>query len=329
MRYRHLSLYEREQLYALRLQGKSFREIGCVLSRAHTSLSREYYRNLHRHRQEYIACVADAKAERRSVTQRYQAPLKDPKTFLYVREKLRLGWSPEIIAGRLPIDHPGQSIHHETIYRYIYNTFKTRKMQLWQHLTYHRKRRMQQVSGRKVKSSKIPNRLAITERPLEVHTRETVGHWETDLMVGKQTEPQALSVTVERKTRYSVLSLVARRGAAEKTQALIHRLSTLHPELLKSMTTDNGAENTDHTTWSTNLGSIPVFFTTPYHSWEKGSVENTIGRIRNYLPKGTSLTTQTPSSISQLERILNSTPRKCLHFKTPTEALHEQVQSTH
>jgi len=113
--YHHLSLYEREVLYALKLQQKSFRYIASVLGRHHTTLAREYARNKHGHKHIYVACTAQRRATRRAIKQRYQAPLKNCELFLYVREKLRLRWSPELIAGKVRTDLPGQSIHHETI----------------------------------------------------------------------------------------------------------------------------------------------------------------------------------------------------------------------
>ena len=118
--YQHLSLEEREKLYALREQGKSFREIARVLDRSHATLSREYARHA-KYGKRYLPCKAHEKARKTAVEQRTKAPLKNPKIFVYVREKLRKEkWSPETIAGRLPIDHPGEKICHETIYRYVY-----------------------------------------------------------------------------------------------------------------------------------------------------------------------------------------------------------------
>ena len=123
-KYRHLSLEERERLYALREQGKSFRKISELLGRSHTSLSREYRRHS-KYGRKYLPCQAHEKALKKGVEQRTKAPLKNVKVFLYIREKLRRGWSPEIISGRLPIDHPGESICPETIYQYIYGKGKS------------------------------------------------------------------------------------------------------------------------------------------------------------------------------------------------------------
>lgn len=321
MKYKQLSLYEREMLFALRLQGKSFRQIGILLGRNHTSLSREYERNANYFTREYIPCLADKKSKKRAAEQRYKAPLKNPFVFVYVRERLRIGWSPEQIAGRLSVEYPENSLHFETIYRYIYNSKKTRSMKLYQYLKNHRRQRMKKITGRKVKRSNIPGVVRIDHRPEIVSTRTTVGHWETDTMLGKQSDKIVLSVTTERKTRYSVLSLVE-RGADGKNQAL-SKLSTLHPSLVSSVTADNGSEHTKYQAISKRL-SIPFFFCYPYHSWEKGTVENTIGRIRRILPKKQTLQHKTKEEIELVESWLNTQPRKCLNWLTPTEALQNE-----
>ena len=129
MSYNHLTLEERERIYALKVSGLSFREIGLVLNRSHTTITREYQRNS-KYFSEYIPCKAQRRADREGAKQRMKAPLKDLDTFLYVRIKLRDGWSPEMIAGRLRLDIPGTTIHHETIYKYIYGRGK--EFKLWQ-----------------------------------------------------------------------------------------------------------------------------------------------------------------------------------------------------
>ena len=118
-KYSHLTLEEREILYALKEKGISLRKIAKKLGRTHTTLSRELRRNA-KYGKQYIPCKAHEKYVRRGMLQRYQAPLKSPLIYLYVRKYLRRKWAPEVIAGRLPIDYPGNSIVHETIYRYIY-----------------------------------------------------------------------------------------------------------------------------------------------------------------------------------------------------------------
>jgi len=328
-KYKHLSLEEREKLYALREQGKNFHKIALVLGRSHTSLSREYKRHA-KYGKPYIPCKAYEWTIKKAVEQRTKAPLKNHKVFLYVRKKLRQNWSPEIISGRLPIDYPGESICTETIYQYIYG--KGKKFKFWQYLPKaHKKRRIK--TGRKARSfkhSRIPGAISIEQRPNRVNTRKQAGHFETDLMEGKRNNKTALSVNVERKTRYTLIKKVRNKKAKTKEKTMLKDLKMLKScskskkPIIKSVTADNGSENTNHTKISKTL-KTKYYFCHSYASWEKGAVENMIGRIRAYIPKGTSLTMYTSQQIQWLENQLNNTPRKCLNYQTPNEAMEQEV----
>ena len=318
--YSHLGLEERELLFSLRGQGLTFREIGRKLGRDHTTLSREYGRNA-KYGRPYIPCRAERLTRKRGERQRRKAPLKNPLIYLYVRKKLReKKWSPETIKGRLPIDHPGHSVGLETIYRYIYSRKKSGRDALWQYLTLHRKKRMKK-NGRKVKSIKIEAMLPIEARPEAVDLRQEVGHWETDNMEGKRSDQTAVSVTVERVTRLTSLAKLTNHKADTKSAAVVKGLSR---QVVKSITADRGPENRKHQLITRKL-DVPVYFCNAYHSWEKGTVENTVGRVRRFLPKGMSLDTVNRKQIKLIELTLNNTPRKCLGFLTPCEKL-EQLQ---
>jgi IS30 family transposase len=329
MKYRHLNLEEREKLYGLKGQGMSLRSIARKLGRSQSSLTRELQRNIkygiEYFKNEYLACKAQGLADKRSAKQRYKAPLKNPEIFLYVREHLRApyGWSPETIAGRLPIDKPGLSICHETIYQYIYSKRKkTRGMHLEQYLVLRRKKRMKQ-NGRSVhKLSKIPEAVSIDVRSKAVEKRQQTGHWETDNIIGKQTDKSALSVTVERVIRVTLLNKLWDRSAATKTATVGRRLNQFPDKLKRTVTADNGSENTNHKELTT-LTDMLVFFCHPYHSWERGTVENTNGRIRRDIPKGVSIDTLSDEYIAAVEDKLNNTPRKCLQYLTPYEMMHK------
>lgn len=312
--YSHLSLLERERLFGLLKQGKSLRSIGKELGRSHTTLAREIQRNS-KFGRAYIPCKAQARYDRVTVRQRKKGPLKNPGVYLYVRENLRKGLSPQAIAGRLSLDIPGESITPETIYQYIYQTAKRRK-QFVPRLTHaHTKRR--KLTGRSVqKAPRIPFALLIDQRPEKINTRDTIGHWETDLMESSRGCPVALSVSTERVTRYVRISIVDNKSAEEKSTSVHTSLNPLPDRLVKSVTIDNGSENTSCSDWG-----LPVYRCNPYHSWEKGTVENTIGRIRRYIPKGTDLDIYSDADIRRLEEKMNNTPRKCLNYLTPKESL--------
>jgi len=324
-RYHQFSLLEREKIYGFLEQGGSLRFIGKKLHRSHTSIAREVGRN-RKYGNEYLGnpylpCKAQRLADKRAVCQRRKAPLKNPEIFLYVREHLRKRWSPELIAGRIGIDRPGLSICPETIYQYIYaRRTKTWGMHLEQYLTLRRKKRMKKFGRSVHRLGKIPEAVSIEKRPKCVLSRKQLGHWETDNVVGKSSDATTLSVTVERKTRYAVLTKLTDRTAKTKAKALIGRLRVFPDHARRSLTADNGLENVYHQQVTQKTG-MPVFFCHAYHSWEKGTVENANGRIRRYIPKGISLDDISEETIQRLETILNSTPKKCLRFLTPYEMM--------
>ena len=325
MAYHHLRLEEREKLFGWKLQGISLREIAKRIDRSHASLSRELRRNA-KYGNPYLPIHAQRKADRLSTLQRYKAPLKEPLVFLYVREHLRkpYHWSPESIAGRLSIDYPGYSITDEAIYQYIYGK-KQRWMKLWKHLPLKRKKRCKK-QGRRVACEKIPEAISIDVRSPDVKDRTIPGHWETDNMEGVRSDTVVVSATVERMTRMTLLSRLSNRKADAKTQAVVHRLRMFPTPIRLSLTADNGAENSDHKRITKCL-SLPVYFCHPYHSWEKGTVENTIGRVRRYIPKGVSIDALTDEQVSAIEESMNSTPRKCLGFLTPYEKMVQLLQT--
>ncbi len=314
-----LTLVEREKLYLWRNQGVSWREIGRRLHRDHSGLIKEWKRNRWSGKA-YLPAKAQVRAERKSQEQRQKAPLKSMHIWLYVHEHLRAPyyWTPEQIAGRLSVDYPSLSIHHETIYRYIYSK-KAKQYTLWKLLPHSRKKR-KKMGGRGVqRASKIPHAVSIEHRSNVVAERSEFGHWETDNMIGHQTDRSALSVTVERKSRYTIVTKLSDRSAATKAEAVVNRLTAY---VAKTLTTDNGAENTNHQEIAKAL-QLLMYFCHPYHSWEKGTVENTNGRIRRFIPKGVSMDDLSEETIKSVEYWLNNTPRKCLHFQTPYETMRQ------
>jgi IS30 family transposase len=330
--YSQLCLEEREKLFAWNAQGISLREIGRRLDRSDTTIGRELKRNqlltrgLEKASGVYIPCRAQEKADKRSVTQRSQASWKGPEVLIYVKDHLERGWSPETIAGRLSIDHPELHIVHETIYRMVYEK-QNKKHKLWQYLTVKRKTRMKK-GGRTIhREGRIPEAVSIDLRPKHIEKRKQIGHWETDNVIGKISDDSALSVSVERKTRLTIMSKLTSKKADEKLKVLFTRFSVLPEHLRRTMTTDNGKENTRHIE-ITNQLSMPVYFCHAYHSWEKGTVENMNGRIRRYIPKGISMDPISEQTIQHIEWQLNTTPRKCLNWKTPLEALEEILHTT-
>lgn len=325
--FKHLSLEEREKYFVWKAQGISLREIGRRLDRSHTTFSREPKRNA-KYGQPYIPCRADRKAKRRALKQRYRAPLKEPLIFLYVRTRLRdWKWSPETIAGRLPIDHPGYSINDETIYRYVYGK-KQRRMKLWEYLVLHRRKRMIK-NGRKIQAyGRLSEAISIKDRPSFITARERPGDWETDNMEGKRSDVTSISATVDRMTRITRLWKLADHTARSKAEALIIQMRQENPLLRGSVTCDRGPENSNHAD-ITDMYRMPVYACDPYHSWEKGTVENTIGRLRRFIPKGRSIDGVSQKKLDRIEKTMNDTPRKCLAYLTPNEYLEKILIASH
>jgi len=331
--YHHLNLEERVKIYALSGRKVSLRNIALELGRNVGTISRELKRNRSRFTKLYEPIKAQEIADKREIKQRTKAPLKNPGMFLYVREKLRSGWSPQTISGRLPIDCPGQLINTETIYQYIYG--KGKRYCLWRFLNRsHKKRRLK--SGRRTRREKaalrIPGAVSIENRSSKANRRVQAGHLETDLMEGRRKESSAISVMVDRKTRYTLLKKAVNKRAETKEKILLFQLKTLQSlskqrkPIARSVTADNGTENTCHTSIS-QKAMVKFYFCHPYHSWEKGTVENMIGRLRKYIPRGASIHKLTDAQIQWTENTLNNTPRKCLNFFTPNEALEREANS--
>lgn len=315
--FHHLTLVEREWILEMRCDGKSLRQIAMALGRDPSTLSRELRRNASPAYRCYLPHRAQDRAERRKGEACQRPRLKKEHIRAYVVAKLHEGWSPEIVAGRIRLDHPGLAISHEAIYQYAYHSQTPNRMELIACLRRaHRKRRPKGLS-RKERKTKIPNRIGIEMRPSSVDTRRVFGHWEGDTLVSRRS-PACLSSLVERKSRLLQLTRLPRKGATETAQAVIQRLAPLPPKARRSLTLDNGTENASHEDISKALG-LACFFCHPYTSWERGTVENVNGLIRSYLPKGTDFGMITDQQVAWIESQLNHRPRKCLGFKTPLE----------
>lgn len=318
-KYNHLNLEEREWIWCLKEKGVSLRDIAEVVKHDVSTVSRELSRHT-KYWKPYIPCIAQKEAERVGIRQRQRAALKNPTIFLFVREHLRDdGWSPEIIAGRLPLIHPGQSISTESIYRYIYLNPRTKREKLWRYLVLHRKKRMKK-DGRKVKDgyTRLSEAILISERPDYINKRLELGHWETDNMEGVRSDKTSISVTTERTTRTVRLTKLSGHTACIKTRALIQRLSLEDNGFVKSITMDRGPENSGYRR-TRDILNVDIYGCNPYHSWEKGTVENTIQRLRRYIPKGVSIENINQTYLTLLENRFNNTPRKILGFLTPNE----------
>lgn len=325
--YSQLSLEERDRLALLRAQGLSLSEMALRLRRHKSTVSRELQRNRAPVYDSYGAGVADRRARQRKILAARRPRLKSQRIRTYVHQKLHQGWSPELIAGRLPISHPGLSISYEAIYQYLYEPRVRRQENLVPLLARAHKRRHVKGHRHTHRESHIPERISIRERPSHVQHRKQLGHWENDSVHSRQ-GIAALNVLVERKTRLTKISILQRRTARHTRSAITRTLSRYPIHVRRSITYDNGSENTEHRETNSALGTRS-YFCEPFHSWEKGTVENTIGLVRRVFPKKTNFNLVTQTEIKRLERQLNNRPRKVLHYRTPLEVFRSSVALAH
>ena len=315
--YKHLTMDERELIAKMHWEGKELSEIAKALARDKGTISRELKRNASSEYRCYTPCGAHYRAaERRKLASR-RPRLKNEAVRQYVLEKLVLGWSPELIAGRLPLEHPGLSISYEAIYQYIYHPKTAGREELIASLRRCHRKRMHKSIGRKVRKTKIPNRVPIEVRPKSVETRRYYGHWEGDSLISRKS-PAALNSLTERKSRLLLLTKLKRKGAEETKDAIIRRLYALPAPMRRTLTLDNGTENTQHEEITSEIG-LKCYFAHPYASWQRGTNEHINGLVRWYLPKGTDFSKISVQQIAQIESLINNRPRKCLGFKTPLE----------
>jgi IS30 family transposase len=315
-RYKQLTPRERDLIGIWLAEGHSKADIGRRLGRSTSTISREIARNGPRIRKtSYLPHAAQNRSTRRR-RQSYvkRAKMHDEQLRTYVTNRLKKKWSPELIAGRLALDRPHLHISHEAIYQWIYAEGKEYVAYLARK---HRKRRKKGVA-RKGHKYNIPSRVSIDERPEEINRRKEAGHWEVDTAFFHHCH-EVLHVMAERKTRYTMLTKLKDIAMRESRSAMLQRHKYTPKYLRKSFTYDNGRENVGHVFVNTGLGSTS-YFCHPGRSWEKGTVENTIGVIRRLLPKKTKFSAVSVQRVKIIEDWLNDRPRKCLGFRTPREA---------
>jgi len=317
--YRHLNEHDRVRIEVFLNEGKSQYEIAGLLKVDKSTISREIQKRGGIIRG-YTASFAQEDYEREKQKGGVKSKIESLAVGSFVIGKIKQGWSPEQIAGRLKKEIkegkrlPDDYVNHESIYQFIYDSEYGKSEKLFNYLRQGKKRRTRKY-GRKTKHEIIPNRTFIDKRPKEIDDRKTIGHWEGDAIIYKY--KNAIQSIVERKLKYTILNKLMRKTANESTAAFIKGLEDY---FVKSLTVDNGSENKNHVKISKELNA-PVYFCHPYHSWEKGTNENTNGLVRRYLPRGTSLENVTQDDLDDIAWELNNRPRKSLQYNTPEEML--------
>ena len=246
---------------------------------------------------------------------------RDPTLAAHVVARLKDGWSPEQIAGRLALDRAATAICHETVYRYVYSP-AGRAAELYRHLPSQRRRRRVRYA-RKPRGLHIPEANTIAKRPAEIGERTTFGHWECDLVAFRQVfGKHNITSLVERRSRYLFISRNPSRHSANIMAGLVRDLGPLPPACRRSITFDRGTEFAGFPSLKQSLGA-QSYFCAPSAPWQKGTVENTNGRLRRFLPLDLDVSTKTVEDLTALAHRMNATPRKCLGFRTPSEVFNE------
>jgi transposase, IS30 family len=319
-----LSLEDRTEIYAGLARGETGVLIGGRLGKHPSTITREIaanggrdaYRPMHAHRQ----------ALKRSHRPQSTKLESNPKLAGYVDEQLRLLWSPEQIERRLITEFPNDPemrVSHETIYLSLFVQGRgelrkelTRCLRTGRAVRRHRDQR----DGVANTAGKIPAMVNISERPAEVDDRAVPGHWEGDLIIGKNNR-SAIGTLVERSTRFVMLLHLPNGVSAEDVNtAMAAKIAELPSSLARSITWDQGKELSRHRQFSVDTG-VQIYFCDPHSPWQRGSNENTNGLLRQYFPKGTDLSAHDAAHLDEVADQLNGRPRKTLDWRTPSEAL--------
>lgn len=323
--YTRLSLAEREEISKGIYAREKLSQIATRLGRHPSTIGREISRQIKRRRWCYSAVRGEQIAkENRKKTGRPRKLEANPKLLGYIQGKLRQEWSPEEIAHRLKLEHPNDLdmiVSHETIYQYLYCLPRGElKKELMRGLRRERKQRLSRFALHSRRRG-ITDIISISERPKETEGRTVSGHWEGDLIVGKG-HSSALGTLVERTTRFTLLVPLKDKDAMSVRKAFAKAFKRIPKKMVKSLTYDRGTEMAQHKLF-TEETKIQVYFADPYSPWQRGTNENTNGLIRQYFPKGTDFSQVKPAPIREVERKLNSRPRKVLGYHTPSEKFYQ------
>jgi IS30 family transposase len=312
MKYRQITPEERYAIAAMRARRHSVRAIATELGRSPSSVSREIARN-RCNDGGYRAFKACHRTRGRRSRSRRNTRF-GAEDWVLVEHLVSLDWSPEQVSGWLAL-HGMLSISYETIYMRVWRD-KAAGGDLWRHLRQATKKRRKRY-GAHDSRGRLAGKRHISERPPDVETRETIGHWEIDTVKGDNQARHSVVTIVERKTGFLQIGKLRHHTAAETTERCVELIGR-HHGCFATITADNGTEFHSYRDIEEATG-VEFYFATPHHSWERGTCENTNGLIRQYLPKRASMAHVTQNDCDAIADKLNSRPRKRLGYRTPEE----------
>jgi len=327
--YEQFSLEERCTLSRLSQSRKTIRQIAAAMDRAPSTIMRELRRNTGTQ-----VGYEPAYAEQQAKSRRWRGSrlLRKPELQQEVLQGLGQGWSPAQVAGRMKKEQRATVISYESIYRFIDSQIRRTQDYSWRHYL-PRGKSKRGWRGHRGGSpvDHIQDRVAIDRRPAYIHKRRQPGHWEADLMLFAK-YGQAVLVTHERRSRLLLVSRQPNKAAEPVAKKLTDLFGSLPKLLRRTITFDNGTEFAYH--YRLHKLSMRTFFCDPHAPWQKGGIENAIGRMRRGLSRKTDLATLSDDRLLGLVRSYNHTPRKCLNYKTPAEVfchelLHLKCESTY
>lgn len=315
--YHHITKEERFKIESYLEDNIGVREIARRLSRSPSTISTEIRQGRKRRPATYAARAVDRHVRKRksSANTRFTRIPRGSVLETQIVSKLKLYWSPEQIAGRLQLENHGKTIVcHQTIYDYIYTSHPELKKYLrcrkgkWRRKRGTKQREKQREEGKKKR---------IDARPAIVETRKRLGDWEGDTIVGKEKTVHILT-HAERKSRFLLADKVSHATAKEVRLRTMKRFQRLPQYKRQTLTYDNGIQFAEHEQLERDL-KTSIYFAYPYHSWERGTNENTNGLLRQFFPKGSAFTPITQQRLDRIVKLINTRPRKCLAYQTPEE----------
>jgi len=315
MSHKHFTILERESIFEFLTLGFSQAEIARRIGKHRSSIGREIKRNTINGK--YSPYQAQEKYEFRKKKCGAERKLENNILLVYIHDKLEMGWTPEQIAGRSKLKKLFK-ISFKSIYNAISSgLFLPDTVELLPRKGKKRK------NGSKETRGIIPGKKMITERPLEANNRSEIGHFESDTIIGSGKQG-AIMTYVCRKSRFLIAELIPDKKAATFNSATIENFKYIPSKYVRTFTSDNGKEFSGFKELEEKL-KVETYFANPYHSWERGTNENTNGLLRRYFPKGTDFRNLAKEEVNQAAYAINNRPRKCLNWKTPQEVFWGEI----